>query len=70
MLAWQHYNYFVGYVQVGRKVLRLNLDETSLCLWQGRRKGNVFIWKKGTLGRAAGVSCDHAGVPVADGDYM
>lgn len=33
-------------MQGGKKVLRLNLDETSLCLFQGNRKGNVFISKK------------------------
>ena len=30
----------------GKKILRLNLDETSLCLFQGKRKGNIFITKK------------------------
>lgn len=27
-------------------MLRLNLDETALCMFQGKRKGNVFITKK------------------------
>ena len=44
--AWQHYNYLVGCVHGAKRVLRLNLDETSLCFFQGNRKGNVFISKK------------------------
>lgn len=43
--AWQWYNFLASHVQVGQKVLRLNLDETGVCLFQGGGKGNVFIAK-------------------------
>lgn len=46
MAAWQWFNYYSSQVPVGKRMLRINLDETSLCLFQGDRKGTVFISKK------------------------
>jgi hypothetical protein len=40
--AWQWYNYLAARVPVGRTILRINLDETSICLYQGARFGNNF----------------------------
>ena len=40
--AWQWYNYLAACVPVGRTILRINLDETSICLYQGARFGNSF----------------------------
>ena len=37
-------------------MLRLNMDETSLCLWQGQGKGTVFIDKKRQLRPVQNVS--------------
>jgi len=45
LAAWQWYNFLAGHARVGQKVLRLNLDETGVCLFQGGGKGNVFIAK-------------------------
>ena len=45
LVAWQHYNYLEANVAEGRRILRMNLDETSLCLFQGGGRGNVFISK-------------------------
>jgi hypothetical protein len=33
-------------VPIGKAVLKVNLDETSVCLFQGDRKGNVFLSKR------------------------
>ena len=41
--AWQWYNYCESRVPPGKQRLRINLDETAVCLYQGGRKGNVFI---------------------------
>ena len=46
MAAWQWYNYAEAHVPAGKDVLRLNLDETSICLFQGNDKGNVLLSKK------------------------
>ena len=43
---WQWWSYLSGQVPSGRAVLRINLDETSICLWQSDRKGTVFVHKK------------------------
>ena len=32
-----------------KQLLRINLDETSVCLFQGSGKGNVFVGKKRRL---------------------
>ena len=43
--SMQWYNYVSEQVPPGTQVLRLNLDETSVCLFQGGVKGNVFVTK-------------------------
>ena len=46
MATWQWFNYACSQVPADKEALRLNLDETSICLFQGGGKGNVFISKK------------------------
>jgi hypothetical protein len=46
MAAWRWYNYVSSQVPPAKEVLRLNLDETSVCLYQGDVRGNVFVSKK------------------------
>lgn len=49
-VAWQWYNYAEREASaLGRTILRVNLDETSLCLFPGRTRGNVFVSKKRSL---------------------
>lgn len=43
--AWQWHNHLESKVEVGRRLLRINLDETALCLCQDDQKGNVFLHK-------------------------
>ena len=43
--AWQWHNHLESQVEVGKKLLRINLDETALCLCQDDQKGNVFLTK-------------------------
>ena len=43
--SWRWYNYDSEQAAPTREVLRLNLDETYVCLHQGGSKGNVFITK-------------------------
>ena len=42
LAAWQWYNFAASNVPAGKQVLRMNLDETALCLHQGPAHGNVF----------------------------
>lgn len=49
LAAWRWFNYVSGQVPPGKEPLRLNLDETSICLFQGSGRGNVFISKKRVL---------------------
>ena len=44
--VWQWYNYAASRVPAGKEPLRINLDETSLCLFQGDAKGTVLFRKK------------------------
>lgn len=44
--AWQWWNYLLSEVPSGKAVLRINLDETSICLFQGAGKGAVFVDKR------------------------
>ena len=46
MAAWQWFNSLSRRVSAGRRVLRLNLDETSVCMWQGAGKGTLFHSRK------------------------
>ena len=49
--VWQWYNYAASRVPAGKEPLRINLDETSVCLFQGDAKGTVFFRKKRKRGR-------------------
>jgi hypothetical protein len=44
--VWQWWNFCKGKVADGKTVLRINLDETAVCVFQGDQKGNVFVTKK------------------------
>ena len=44
--AWTWFNYICSRVPLGKQVLRMNLDETAVCLFQGGGRGNLFISKK------------------------
>ena len=46
MAAWQWYNSLAGRVAGGRRILRLNLDETSVSLFQGTGRGAVMFDRK------------------------
>ena len=43
--VWQWWNYLCSQIPVGKTALRINLDETAICLFQGDGKGNVFMSK-------------------------
>ena len=44
--AWQWFNFYCSRVPEGTRILRVNMDETSICAFQGGGKGNVFLSKK------------------------
>ena len=44
--AWQWWNYLCSEVSGDRVPLRINMDETSICLYQGSGKGAVFTSRK------------------------
>ena len=44
--VWQWWNYCSSQVPVGKTSLTINLDETSICLYQGGGKGNIFVSKQ------------------------
>ena len=45
--AWQLFNYAEGEATArGRNLLRVNLDETMVCLYPGRGRGAVFVPKE------------------------
>lgn len=46
LAVWQWFNACGARVAEGRSVLRMNLDETSLCLYQGDVKGTIFGSRK------------------------
>jgi len=41
--AWQWYNYYAANVPHGKQTLRINWDETAICLDQCSKKGNIFV---------------------------
>ena len=43
---WQWFNYVASKVPAGKSVLKLNLDETSFCLFQGAAKGSLMVSKR------------------------
>ena len=46
MVAWQWWNAACERVPAGKHVLRINLDETSVCLYQGEQKGNLLLSRR------------------------
>ena len=46
MATWQWWNYLCSRVPANREPLCVNMDETSICLFQGGGKGTVFKFKK------------------------
>ena len=46
LAAWQWFNCLSTKIPVGKTVLRINMDETSVCLWQGHGKGTVLFRKR------------------------
>ena len=44
--AWQWFNHLASRAPAGKSILRINIDETSVCLFQGTGKGTVFYSKK------------------------
>jgi hypothetical protein len=44
--VWQWYNHLCAAVPVGRRVLNVNLDETSVAFFHGHQKGNVVFRKR------------------------
>ena len=41
--AWQWWNSCLADVSTGKRVLRINMDETAVCLFQGHGRGNLFL---------------------------
>ena len=46
LAAWQWHNHLCSRVQAGRKLVRINWDETAICLFPGTVKGNLVIRKE------------------------
>jgi len=46
LAAWQWYNYVTSRAPPGKEILRLSLDEASVCLFQDSGRGNVFVSRK------------------------
>ena len=44
--AWQWWNFCGDQVPAGKALLRINLDETSVCFFQGSGKGTIIVDKK------------------------
>lgn len=42
---WQWWNFSLTEVPAGKRVLRLSMDETAVCLFQGDVRGNLFLAK-------------------------
>lgn len=42
---WQWYNFVTTDIPAGKTILRVNIDETSVCFWQGSAKGTVVLKK-------------------------
>ena len=43
---WQWFNYYEARVPAGKTLLRINVDETSIALYQGGNSGCIFFSKK------------------------
>lgn len=50
--VWQWANYYGTQIPDGKSVLRVNLDETAVCLFQGGSKGTIFTGKRRQRGEA------------------
>ena len=44
--VWQWWSFLKGQVPAGKTILRVNVDETSVCLFQGTAKGTVMATKR------------------------
>ena len=44
--AWNWYNFLVSKAPPAKTVLRVNIDETSVCLWQGSGKGTIAFGRR------------------------
>ena len=44
--VWQWFNYLAATVPTGKRALRLNLDETAICMHEESPKGNVCVDRK------------------------
>ena len=50
--SWQVYNYAEALAAArGRRVVRVNVDETAVCLFPGAGRGNLFVRSSQLLGR-------------------
>ena len=52
--VWQWFNFLKEQVPGGKAVLRINMGETSVCLFQGDSKGTVVARKRKIRGHAPG----------------
>lgn len=53
LTAWRWWNFYVSSIPSPKRPLRLNLDETALCLHPGAMPGNIFPSKKRPRGECA-----------------
>jgi hypothetical protein len=44
--VWQWFNFYSASAPPGKEILRVNVDETSVCLFQGGHRGNIFVSKR------------------------
>ena len=44
-IFWQWYNHVASLCPAGKKILKINMDESSIAFFQGAVKGNVFFSK-------------------------
>lgn len=49
--SWRWWNYLHAQVPCSKTPLRINIDETSVCLSQGKGKGSVFVRKSAQMVR-------------------
>ena len=54
LAVWQWWNYCFSHIPANKKALRVNMDETGVCLFQGHGRGNIFFQ------RGSGNSTCHA----------
>ena len=44
--VWQWWNYYLSQIPTGKRILTVNMDETSVCIFQGIGVGNIFTSKE------------------------